>query len=600
MNSTNLTPDFLEELRARNDIVDVASKYITLNRRGANYWACCPFHNEKTPSFSIKQDGQFFKCFGCGESGNVITFVKKMENVDFMTAVEMLCKNCGMTMPTTADNEEMQRKKKERDKVYQILKATTNFYHNNLINNPNSLQAKYLKNRGISEEMINKFQIGASLNYWSLIKHLKTLGYEEKDMLLAGVAGKKSDEEIETVKEENKADGVYDFYGTRLLFPIFNGFGDVVAYSGRAVDGNEERAKYKNTPQTAVFNKSEILFAYNFVRDLKKQHMLDTIIIVEGHIDVIACHQAGITNTIGCMGTALTPLHAKKIKQVVDNVILCLDGDNAGTMATYKAIDTLKEVGLNIKVVRLNKAKDPDEYIKKFGKEAFLDELYNGQDCVDFVLTDSAKKYNLESNLEKTKYINEALNYISKFANPAEQEIYLGVVQKLVRVPIDALRKSLHKNENHEIVNEQPEIIQEDIKNNAIRESKIFILASMLYKKANIENMSNLFITQDELKELYEFLKQKIEDNKDYNVSTLFDNFEIKANSLMDKVINYNFPDNFQDYLTDTIKTVRVYELEKEKEHLKQLMNNAKSIDEQFLFLGKIQEIEKQISKEKK
>ena len=597
MNNTNLTPDFLEDLRSKNDIVDVASKYITLNRRGANFWACCPFHHEKTPSFSIKQDGQFFKCFGCGESGNVITFVMKMENVDFLSAVEILCKNCGMQMPTSSDNDEMQRKKRERDKIYQVLSAATKFYHNNLKNNPNSLQFQYLKKRGISEDMIDKFQIGASLNYDDLIKHLKALNFSENDMVLAGVAGRKSEEEIAKFRSENS---VYDFYGTRLLFPICNGFGDVVAYSGRAVEENPERAKYKNTPQTAVFNKSEILFAYNFVRDLKKQQMLDTIIIVEGHIDVIACHQAGLTNTIGCMGTALTSLHAKKIKQLVDNVILCLDGDNAGNMATYKAIDTLKEVGLNVKVVRLTKAKDPDEYIKKYGKEAFLNELYSGLDCVDFVLNDSAKKYNLNSNLDKTKYIQEALSYISKFATPAEQEIYLSEVQKLVKVPIDALRKSLNKNEKKDIEVLEPELETNDIKNNAIKESKIFILASMLYKKADIENISTLFLTQDELKELYEFLREKIEDNKEYNVSTLFDKFEIKANSLIDKVINYNFPENYKDFLKDTIKKVRINELETEKTHIKQLMNNSKTTEEQFEYLKKIQEIDSLINKEKK
>ena len=588
MNQVNLTPDFLEELRSKNDIVDIASKYITLNRRGANFWACCPFHNEKTPSFSIKQDGQFFKCFGCGESGNVITLLMKLENVDFLSAVEILCKNCGMTMPSTADSDEMARKKRERDKIYQVLKAATEFYHNNLKNNTNSIQYKYLKKRDISDDMIEKFQIGASFNYDDLIKHLKGLGFTYDEMVLAGVAGR------------NENGNIYDFYGTRLLFPIFNGFGDVVAYSGRAIDDNPKIAKYKNTPQTSVFNKSEILFAYNFVRELKKQHMLDTIIIVEGHIDVIACHQIGITNTIGCMGTALTPLHAKKIKQLVDNVILCLDGDNAGSMATYRAIDTLKEFGLNIKVVRLNKAKDPDEYIKKFGKEAFLNELYTGQECVDFVLKDSARKYDFNSNLDKTKYINEALSYISKFTTPAEQEIYLSEVQKLVRVPIDALRKSLNKTEKKEVEIVEQVAVADDIKSNAIRSSKIFILASMLYKKIkNLDEVSNLFLAQDELRELYEFLKQKIEDNKDYNVSTLFDNFEIKANSLIDKVINYNFPDNFDSYLDDTIKTVRKHELEKEKENLKNLMNKASTIDEKFFYLEKIQEIEKLINKEK-
>ena len=246
MANINLTPDFLDELRARNDIIDVASKYITLNRKGANFWACCPFHNEKTPSFSLKQDGQFFKCFGCGESGNVITLVMKMENVDFITAVEILCKNCGMQMPTLAENDEMQRKKKERDRIYQILKASTEFYHANLIKSPNSMQARYLKKRGISEDMIEKFQIGASLNYDGLVNHLQDLGFKENEMILSGVVGR------------NDNGNLYDFYGTRLLFPIFNGFGDVVAYSGRSVDENPQHAKYKNTPQTPVFNKSEI------------------------------------------------------------------------------------------------------------------------------------------------------------------------------------------------------------------------------------------------------------------------------------------------------------------------------------------------------
>lgn len=598
MNSVNLTQDFLEELRGKNDIIDVASKYLTLSRRGANFWACCPFHNEKTPSFSIKQDGQFFKCFGCGESGNVISLVMKMENVDFITAVEMLCKNCGMVMPTTADSEEMTKRKRERDRIYSVLKASTEFYHNNLINNSNSIQAQYLKKRGISEEMINKFQIGASLNYDDLITHLKSLGFSESDMVLAGVAGRKNEEDIEKFRSENT---VYDFYGTRLLFPICNGFGDVVAYSGRSVEDNPKIAKYKNTPQTQVFNKSEIMFAYNFVRELKKEHMLDTIIIVEGHIDVIACHQAGITNTIGCMGTALTTLHARKIKQLVDNVILCLDGDGAGANATYKAIDTLKEVGLNVKVVRLQNAKDPDEYIKKFGKDKFLEELYSGQDCVDFVITDSAKKYNLTSNLDKNQYINEALNYISKFSTPAEQEIYLGEVQKLVKVPIDALRKSLNKTADVIVTNEQETAFKTDyIKDNYIRESKIMLLASVLYKKTDkLEEISGLFSSNDELSELYRFLVSKIEANKDYNVSTLFDNFEISNGSLIDKVINYVFPNDevYDLYLNETILRVKIYELEQKKEEIKSKLPKCNSTEEQYVYLAEMQDIEKQIKR---
>lgn len=585
-----ISSEFIERVKAKNDIVDVVGKYITLNRRGLNFWACCPFHNEKTPSFSVKQDGQFFKCFGCGESGNVIGFVMKMENVDYLTAVEILAKNAGLEMPTDKDNEEMQKKKRERDRVYQVLKATTDFYHKNLLGNPNSEQAKYLRERGLNAEMIEKFQIGASLNYDGLPQYLTKLGFTSREMISAGVVG---------VGDDN--DRIYDFYGKRLIFPIFNGFGDVVAYSGRSVTPAPDHTKYKNTPQTIVFNKSDILFGYNFARELKKERMLDTIVIVEGHIDVIACHQAGITNTIGCMGTALTTLHAKKIKQLVDNVILCLDGDNAGNTATYKAIDVLKDVGLNVKVVRLTGAKDPDEFIKKYGKDNFLDFLTNAMNCVDFVLTDSAKKYNLENNAEKNKYIHEALNYIAKFSTPAEQEIYLNVVQKLVKIPLDALRKTMVQGETKQ-TEEQIESIADTPSNNYLIESKVMLLASILYKKiTNVEEISGLFTSDDELSELYNFLVQKINNKEDVNVSTLFDNFEITKNSLIDRVINYVFPagDVYKQFLSDTIKRVKLIELENELAHLKVGLNQIKDDSELNQTLKRMQELTILINKEK-
>ncbi len=582
--------EFLDELRAKCDIVDVASKYMSLSRRGTNYWACCPFHSEKTPSFSIKQDGQFYKCFGCGESGNVITLVMKMENVDFMTAVEMLSKQVGLVLPNEVDSEEMRKKKKLRERIYAVLKATTEFYHKNLLDYPYSSQAKYLLTRGINKDMIEKFQIGASLDYISLPKHLSNLGFYPSEMIAAGVVG----------QDEKKR--LYDFYGNRLLFPIFNGFGDVVAYSGRSVDANPEHAKYKNTPQTDVFNKSEIMFAYNFVRDLKKSNSLDTIIIVEGHIDVIACHQAGITNTIGCMGTALTTLHAKKIKQLVDNVILCLDGDSAGANATFRAIDTLKDAGLNVRVVRLRGAKDPDEFLKKYGKDNFMEELSKAQNCVDFVLQDSALKFNLDDNADRTKYTDLALNYISKFSTTTEQEIYLEEVQKLVKIPIDILRKSLKQDVKIDSRKPDDTIIKNSSKDNYILESKLMLLASLLHKKiTNFSEIQGLFTSNDELSDLYRFLVDKIKENKDYNVSTLFDNFDIKNNSLIDQVINYNFPegDVFDNYLKDTIKRVTIYELEKKREDVKAKMMTATLDREKLACLEELQEITDKINKEK-
>ncbi|MCQ2555890.1 MAG: DNA primase [Clostridia bacterium] len=587
MTKGGLPSEFIEEVKARNDIVDVVSKYITLQKRGGGFWACCPFHTEKTPSFSIKQEAQIYKCFGCGEGGNVITFVEKMENVDFLTAVEILAKSAGMEMPTSADSAEMQRKKKERDKIYEVLRATTDFYHNNLLTHPESEQFRYLTKRQISEDMIKKFQIGASLDYESLPKHLKSLGFKDEEMLLASVVGKNDN-------------GLYDFYGKRLIFPICNGFGDVVAYSGRSVEDNPTRTKYKNTAQTAVFNKSEILFAYNHVREMKKQNMaVDTIVIVEGHVDVIACHQVGVTNVIGCMGTALTPLHAKRIKQLADNVILCLDGDSAGAAATYRAIDILKDADLNVKVVRLVGAKDPDEFIKKYGKDKFVEMLSNAKDCVDFVLQDSAKKSNLETNAEKTKYITESLNYISKFSTAAEQEVYLDEIQKLVKIPVEILRKSLISKVSTQNRRQTQEVVREPIADNYMLESKIVILAALLFKKqTNIKDVDFLFQSEDELKGLYDYLKEKLEKGEEYNPSSVFDNFDVASNSLIDRVINYNFPQDenvYNAFMQDTIKRVELYELKKEKERLTQLMVSCMTDAERFTYLLKIKDITEKI-----
>ena len=584
---------FLDYLRSKVDIVDYISKYMTLTKRGANYWACCPFHNEKTPSFAVNPEHQYYKCFGCGESGNIFNFVMKMENIDFLSAVQLIAKECGVPLPSHEESDEMRKRKRDRDVAYSILKATTEFYHKNLIDNPNSEQAKYLSKRKISTEMIEKFQIGASLNYEDLPKHLLKLGYTANDLLMAGVVG--------------KGDwGLYDFYGRRLIFPIFNGFGDVVAYSGRSIEENPDHTKYKNSPQSIIFNKSEILFGYNFVRDEKKKNnLLDTIVIVEGHIDVIACHQVGITNTIGCMGTALTTQHAKKIKQLVSNVILCLDGDNAGKSATYKAIDILKDSGLNVRVVRLQGAKDPDEYIKKYGKEAFVDNLSKAIDCVDFILNDTAKKYNLEENADKSRYMAEALKYISKFSSPADKELYLSLVQKLVKIPIDALRKSLDliENGNTKTITEAKQIGQEMTSDNFVLESKIMLLASMLYKKiTDLTSIEELFSEKDELSELYSFLKEKITNGQNYNASTLFDNFDIDKNSLIDRVINYDFPsdDVYPVFLSETIARVRLYSLQKERTRIQKELDNAKTDQEIVDGLRKLQKITERINKERK
>ena len=580
---------FLDEVLAKNDIVSVISKYVTLKRVGQNYWACCPFHMEKTPSMSIKEDGQFFKCFGCGEGGNVISFVRKIEDVDFYRAVEILAKNVGMTMPEYEDNDEMRKKKEKRDRILSILKATSEFYINNLRKVEANKHIDYIRKRGLTDEMVTKFKIGASIDYDGLVVYLRKLGFKPEEMIEAGVVARGEH-------------GLYDFYGTRLIFPIINGLGEVVGFSGRDLSNDPQKAKYKNTPQTLVFNKSQLIYGYHFLRELKKQKMLDTIVLVEGQMDVIACHQAGVNSAIGVMGTALTSNHARDLAYLCKNIIVCLDGDGAGETATYKAINTLKEANMDVKVVRLSKAKDPDEYIKQFGVDAFLDELFNAIDCIEFILIDLAKKYDLSKNADKNKYINEALDYLSKLSTISEQEIYLSVLKEIVKVPVDALRNTLHgSREEYRKVEDFEDV---ELKSNAYEPiAKACILASLLYgKTSKKDDFDTIFDSQDEYKPVYTYILDKLSNNQNINISTIYSCFDIEKDSVWDKVINYQFPqvDVFEDYLNDCVMRLKINKLQAKRQLTASKLASANNFDEKYEYLNELKIIDEQISNLKK
>lgn len=583
-----LNQDFIDEVIAKNDIVSVISKYVNLTRRGNNYWACCPFHMEKTPSMSVKAEDQFFKCFGCGVGGNVIQFVMQIENVDFMTAIEILCKNAGMEMPTLEENSEMQAIKKHRDTLLNILLDSSNFYIENLKNPKAQAQIDYIKRRGLDENMLKKFKIGASIDYNSLPRYLMSKGYTKEDVMEAGVVGK------------NESGNLYDFYGTRVVFPIFNGLGEVVGFSGRDISQNPEKAKYKNTPQTTLFNKSGLIYGYNFLRELKRNHELDSIILVEGQMDVIACHQAGITNAIGCLGTALTANHARDLQHLCSNIILCLDGDSAGANATYKAMAILRDANMNVSVVRLTGAKDPDEFIKKEGKEKFLDLLANAMNYMEFILIDLAKKYDLTKNNEKNDYINEALKYLSRLSTPSEQEIYLGVLKEIVNVPIDALRRTLTGAKEPTKQEEKQGDTNEMVVDGFSAEAKTFVLSSLLYKRIeNVRDYEDIFEAEDEYKEIFDYLKKKIDLKENINISTIYSMFNITPTSLWDRVINYNFPDDavYNKFLHESLNRLRLKLIKDKRARLSSNLKNIKDLEELRSAMTKIKELDETIMK---
>lgn len=576
--------DFLAKLKDKNDIVTVISKYLTLTRRGHNYWCCCPFHGEKTPSFTVKEDGQFYKCFGCGESGDVITFLMKFENIDFMTAVEMLAKNAGMELPKYHGDEEVANKKKLRDRLYLALKDATEFYMNNLKLNVAKPYLEYIQNRGISADMMQKFKIGASLDYDSLPRYMSKKGYSMDELMQAGLVGR------------NDRGIYYDFYAKRVTFPIFNNFSDVIGFSAREIQGNKEIAKYKNTPQTMLFSKGQTLYAYNFVKEEKKRGNLKEIIIVEGQMDTIACHDAGFVNTIGCMGTALTPNHARELQRLTDNVIVCLDADGAGANATYKAIECLKDVGMNLKVVRLDGAKDPDEFIKKFGKSAFQIALDKAQPFMDFILNDIASKYDLKKNDELNKYVNEALKYIGKLLSPTEQEIYLNVVHEKSRIPKDILRRTLTGSPT-----EVKKVEAEDKENSMSSKmlAKICLLSNFLYGKFELTEEYDKYFDDETTKEILNYLRTKKQAGL-LTPSAVFDDFEVEKDSVLDNVLNFKFSldENVNSaYLKGCINTLETSYLKDEKKRLLNELLVTITSDERAKILEKLQEIDKNLNK---
>lgn len=586
MSNKRINQEFIDEVIAKNDIVTTVSKYVTLSRRGNNYWCCCPFHMEKTPSMSIKAEDQFFKCFGCGVGGNVINFIMQIENVDFMTALEILCKNAGMEMPTLEGTSEMQAQKKHRDTLLNILRSSCEFYQSNLNNPKANSHIEYIHKRGLGPDMISKFKIGASLDFYGLPKHLHSQGFDYKDMQEAGVVG---------LGEQGT---YYDFYGGRITFPIFNGLGEVVGFSGRDITGNPEKAKYKNTPQTLLFNKSALIYGYNFLRELKRNKELDSIILVEGQMDVIACHSVGITNAVGCLGTALTQNHARDLSHLCGNIILCLDGDNAGANATYKAMTILREANMNIRVVRLTGAKDPDEYIKAFGKDKFVECLADSMDYMEFILIDLSHKYNLKLNNERNEYINEALKYLSKLATASEQEIYLSVLKEIVNVPIDALRRTLTGAKADDKKIEKPVEEKVDmVADNLVFDAMQLVLASILYKK--VANPKDFLDVMENAPQEYKEIMDYLLANQTVNISTVYSEFNIAPNSLWDKVINFRFPADeiFNVYFNESVRRLRITLLKQKRSELSLDLKNISTMEEMMQKVGAIKDIDARIKR---
>lgn len=427
---------FLANLSERVDIVDIISRYVPLTKRtGSNLVGLCPFHNEKTPSFSVSPSKQFYHCFGCGAGGDVITFMMKVEGLDFLSAVERLCQIANIPLPEDMEGDSDYKKRRERATLCSTEAAK--FYYACLNSDKGKAAKNYLLSRGLSEGIITKFGLGFSPNEWdSVLKHLLTKGFSKSEILDAGL----------TVA--NKSGGFYDRFRNRIMFPIFDKRGSVIGFGGRVMD--DSMPKYLNSPETSIFNKSRNLFALNFYKKNEKER----IILCEGYMDVIALFGAGIPYAVASLGTSLTEQQVKLISQKANEVIVAYDSDEAGVKAANRVIEMIRPSGLSVKVLRISGAKDPDEFIKKFGKERFLSLLDKSESDVEYKLMSERLKYDISFDEGKIKYLISCAEILAAVRSPVEQEIYATNVANELKISKDSLLNEI-KNARNRYIKQQ-------------------------------------------------------------------------------------------------------------------------------------------------
>lgn len=395
--------DVLEDLRQANDIVEVISQYVTLAQKGANFSGLCPFHREKTPSFSVSSQRQLFHCFGCGEGGNVISFIMKIENLAFLDAVKFLADRVGFKLPEKTGRANITTTD-EKTRIYEVYSLAARYYYDILLADGGRACVAYLDHRQLLIAVRRKFGLGYSAN-GGLREFLTQKGFDDAFLIRAGLC-----------LEGNR--GVYDRFRNRLMFPIFDVNSKIIGFGGRII--GEGEPKYMNSPETPVFDKSRTLYGLNLARLTKKR----AIILVEGYMDVIALYQSGIKNVVAALGTAFTANHARILKRYCDDVVVLFDSDEAGTKAVLRAIPHLYAAGLGVKVCTLEDAKDPDEYIQNFGIGALADELMAAMDFVDYQIKIARKGRNLDDTPQRIAFLKETAGIIAKLKSPVEREAY--------------------------------------------------------------------------------------------------------------------------------------------------------------------------------
>ena len=426
-----ISEEILEKVKEQNDIVDVISESVRLKRSGRNFSGLCPFHNEKSPSFSVSQDKQIYKCFGCGESGNVITFVMKNKNMPFVEAVKYLADRVNITIES--DKGRISPTAKKRELLYKVNVEAARFFYSNLRLTKEAKE--YFLNRGIKEETIKRFGLGFAKDSWNnLLFHLRKLGFKDDLLLEAGL-----------VSTSERTGNKYDRFRNRVIFPVFDYRGKVIGFGGRVLD--DSKPKYLNSPETLVFQKGTNLYGLNFAIKSKMQERY--FIIVEGYMDLITLHQYGITNVVASLGTALTTNQARLLRRYADKVIISYDADIAGQAATMRGLDILKDAGFDVRVLSIPQGKDPDEYVRSNGKDAFIKLINGAESLIDYRLKKAEEGINLKDSNDLVRY-GKRVTEILASVNSIEKDVYIKKISENTGIReqtlYDLLSKEMTKN----------------------------------------------------------------------------------------------------------------------------------------------------------
>ena len=567
----------INEIRSNIDIVDVISEYLPLTGKGKNFFGVCPFHDDHSPSMSVNKDLQIYKCFSCGAGGNVFKFVSDYENISFVESVKLLADKAGIPLDININDKKIVKNKE----YYDMYSLASKFYINNINTQLGSNAKEYLNNRGIDNEIIKTFGIGLSIDTNSLIKLLEKKGYNDDLIENYGLASKHGINYL-------------DMFYNRITFPLHDFKGDVIGFSGRIYHG-EDTNKYLNTKQTVGFNKSNVLYNYHRAKDIARKN--NQIIVVEGYMDVIGLYKIGILNVVATMGTSVTKEQIGNIKKMAKEIILLFDGDAAGEKATDASIEMLHKSGIEPKVVRLEDNLDPEEYIKKYGKDKFLSKLTHPINTMEFKLKHLKNNKDFTNNVDVSKYANEVIDELNKIEDNILREITLKKLSEEINLDVDILRDKLNSTEKKRI--EQVPVIIDNKKHSKYEKAEQYLLYYMMNNKEVVKKykMRVTYIPTERYRLLAREIDYYYTEHHDIKIADLISVLQddkIMSDTILE-IINLNIKENYSlEEIDDYIDTIASYNINNEIIRLQKLIKNETDVKEKAILANRIVELKKQ------